>query len=240
MVILEHTLWGWQSRCPRLDRPIVIWMSNAPCGLMPLNTWSQLVVLFGMVLRCLEGGGSGRGRAWRLYCPGAGQFPFNSASWIWTYMTSQHADATPMSSPPVFSIIRGCIPLELQAKINPIPPPPVAFVGLLSQYWKRNSGHACTWHTVEQSANFFSSAVFHTLWHRALQHLPSIREKTPTGKGNVSQKLNSTVITADYSPARGNTDAVTSRASRENWNPQLWDWSWGLEDTPTLPLSRPC
>lgn len=156
-------------------------------------------------------------------------------------MTSQHAAATPMSSPPVFSAIRGCIPLGLQGKINPTPPPPVAFVGLLlSQSGKRNSGHACTWHTVEQSASFSSSAVCHTLWHRALQHLPSIREKTPTGKGNVSQKRNPTVITADYSPASGNTGAVTPRASRENWNPQLWDCSWRLEDTPTLPLSWPC
>lgn len=59
------------SRWPRLDRPIVIWMPNAPCGLMPLNTLSQLVVLFGMVFRLLGGGGSGRGRAWRLYCPEA-------------------------------------------------------------------------------------------------------------------------------------------------------------------------
>lgn len=45
-------------RCPRLARPIEIWMSNALCGLMPLNTWSQLAVLFGMVLRLLGGGGS--------------------------------------------------------------------------------------------------------------------------------------------------------------------------------------
>lgn len=63
------------SRCPRLDRPIVIWMSNAPCGLMPLNTWSQLVVLFGTVLRLLGGGGTGRGGPGGFTVQGQGSSP---------------------------------------------------------------------------------------------------------------------------------------------------------------------